>query len=218
MTRDMSNVIALPEAVFSAKSPPRKPKNRDARPREYLTEQEVEQLTKAAREGRHEHRDATLILLMYRHGLRVSEAVSLRWDQINLTAGLIDVERAKNGLSGVHPLSGRELRDLRRLKRDSDGNPFTFVSERGTPMTSRNVRTIVQRAGERAGIDFPVHPHQLRHACGYRLINDHACGYRLINDGVDVRTVQQYLGHASISNTVIYTKLDSKRFDGLWRD
>jgi type 1 fimbriae regulatory protein FimB/type 1 fimbriae regulatory protein FimE len=75
-------------------------------------------------------------------------------------------------------------------------------------MTSRNVRTIVKRAGERAGVDFPVHPHQLRHACGYRLINA----------GVDVRTVQQYLGHASISSTVIYTKLDSKRFNGLWRN
>ena len=146
--------------------------------------------------------------LVYRHGLRVSEAVSLRWDHVHLTAGLIDVERAKNGLSGVHPLSGRELRALRRLRRNSDGNPFTFVSERGTPMTDRNVRTIVKRAGERAGFDFPVHPHQLRHACGYRLINA----------GVDVRTVQQYLGHASISSTVIYTKLDSKRFNGLWRD
>jgi type 1 fimbriae regulatory protein FimB/type 1 fimbriae regulatory protein FimE len=208
MTGDSGIVVAVPQAAFSAKSPPLKPKNRDTRPREYLTEPEVEQLIKAAREGRHGHRDATLILLMYRHGLRVSEAVSLRWDQIHLTAGLIDVERVKNGLSAVHPLSGRELRALRRLKRDSDGNPFTFVSERGAPMTSRNVRTIVKRAGERAGVDFPVHPHQLRHACGYRLIND----------GVDVRTVQQYLGHASISSTVIYTKLDSKRFNGLWRD
>jgi len=203
-----SNVVALRQTQFSAKLPPKKPRTADIRPREYLTNHEVEQLIKAAKQGRYGHRDATLVLLMYRHGLRVSEAVSVRWDQVDVKQGLLTVTRAKNGQNGVHPLSGRELRALRQLKRKADSNPYVFVSERGAPMTDRNVRTLVKKAGDRAGMEFPVHPHQLRHGCGYKLINN----------GVDVRTVQQYLGHASINSTVIYTKLDSRRFNGLWSD
>jgi len=145
---------------------------------------------------------------MYRHGLRVSEVVSVRWDQMDLKRGLMSVNRVKNGQDGIHPLTGRELRALRQLKREGRGNPYVFMSERGTPMTARNVRAIVKTAGERAHMEFPVHPHQLRHGCGYKLINE----------GVDVRTVQQYLGHTSINSTVIYTKLDSRRFNGLWSD
>ena len=108
-----STVVPLHQTQFSAKSPPRKPRNADIRPREYLTTHEVEQLIKAAKQGRYGHRDATLILLMYRHGLRVSEAVALRWDSLDLKQGLLTVNRAKNGKNGVHPLSGRELRALR---------------------------------------------------------------------------------------------------------
>jgi type 1 fimbriae regulatory protein FimB/type 1 fimbriae regulatory protein FimE len=138
----------------------------------------------------------------------VSEAVSLRWDHVDLKQACLIVNRAKNGQNGVHPLTGRELRALRQLKRKADSHPYVFISERGAPMAARNVRTLVKNAGERAQMDFPVHPHQLRHGCGYKLINN----------GVDVRTVQQYLGHASINSTVIYTKLDSRRFNGLWSD
>ena len=203
-----STVVALRQTQFSAKLPPKKPKNGDVRPREHLTDHEVERLIKAAKKGRYGHRDATLILMSYRHGLRVSEAVSLRWDQVDLKQACLTVNRAKNGQNGVHPLTGRELRALRQLKRNADSNPYVFVSERGAPMTDRNVRTLVKKAGDRAGMEFPVHPHQLRHGCGYRLINN----------GVDIRTVQQYLGHASINSTVIYTKLDSRRFNGLWSD
>ena len=199
------NVISLRQTQFSAKSPPTKPKNADVRPREYLTEHEVDTLIHIARKGRHGHRDATLILLMYRHGLRVSEAVELKWTDIEFKTGVLSVRRAKKGQDGVHPVSGQEIRALRRLQRTS-GTPYIFTSERGTPMTTRNVRQIVGRAGR--AMPFPIHPHMLRHGCGYKLIND----------GVDVRTVQQYLGHASINSTVIYTKLDSRRFDGLWRD
>ena len=198
-----SNVVTLPQAQFSAKLP-RKPKNIDVRPREYLTEKEVEQLTKQAKKGRYGLRDATLILLMYRHGLRVSEVITLRWSDIAYQSGVIQVKRVKNGVSGIHPLSGRELRALRALNRLSDTSPFIFVSERGSPMTTRNVRHLVAKAGE--ALPFPTHPHMLRHGCGYKLIND----------GVDVRTVQQFLGHSSINSTVIYTKLDSRRFEGLW--
>jgi len=205
--RASANIVPLHQSQFSEKSPPRKPKNGDMRPREHLTDIEVADLIKSAQRGRHGHRDGTLILLMYRHGLRVSEAVVLRWDEIDLKSGLIQVRRAKQGLEGIHPLSGREIRHLRRLQRESGGkSPYVFVSERGTPMTTRNVRQILTKAGQT--LPFPIHPHMLRHSCGYKLIND----------GIDVRTVQQYLGHASINSTVIYTKLDSRRFNGLWRD
>ena len=203
--RVSSNVVTLPQAQFSAKLP-RKPKNVDVRPREYLTEKEVEQLIKQAKKGRYGSRDALLILLMYRHGLRVSEVVNLRWSDVDFQSGVIQVKRVKNGVNGIHPLSGRELRVLRALKRLSTTSPFILVSERGSPMTTRNVRHLVANAGE--ALPFPTHPHMLRHGCGYKLIND----------GVDVRTVQQFLGHSSINSTVIYTKLDSKRFEGLWRD
>ena len=203
--RSSNNIIPLRQTQFSAKSPPTKPKNADVRPREYLTEHEVESLIKLARKGRHGHRDATLILLMYRHGLRVSEAVTIKWTDVEFKSGVISVRRAKKGQDGVHPISGQEIRALRRLQRIS-GTPYIFTSERGTPMTTRNVRQIIARSGQ--ALPFPIHPHMLRHACGYKLINE----------GVDVRTVQQYLGHASINSTVIYTKLDSRRFDGLWRD
>ena len=199
------NVVPLHQAQFSAKSPPTKPKNADVRPREYLTEHEVDALIHMARKGRHGHRDATLILIMYRHGLRVSETVSLKWSDIEFKSGVLSVRRAKKGQDGVHPMTGQEIRALRRLQRTS-GTAYIFTSERRTPMTTRNVRQIVQRV--RKSLPFPVHPHMLRHGCGYKLIND----------GVDVRTVQQYLGYASINSTVIYTKLDSRRFDGLWRD
>ena len=156
-----SNVVALHQTQFSAKLPPKKPRNADIRPREYLTTHEVGQLIKAAKQGRYGHRDATLVLLMYRHGLRVSEAASVRWDQVDLKQGLLTVTRVKNGQNGIHPLTGRELRALRQLKRNNSTSPFMFLSERGTPMTDRNVRTLVKNAGERAGMAFPVHPHRM---------------------------------------------------------
>jgi len=206
MRSSSSNVIPL-QTQFSAKSPPKKPRNGDVRPREWLTPPEVDQLINAARKGRHSLRDSTLILVMYRHGLRVSEVVSLRWDMINFKAGTIQTQRVKNGVDGVHPLTGRELRALRKLHRETQ-SPYVFVSERGTPMTTRNAHQIIAKAGKVARFTFPVHPHQLRLSAGYKLIND----------AVDRRTVQQYLGHASINSTVTYTKLNAARFKDLWRD
>ena len=191
--RQSSNVVALPHTQFSAKSPPTKPKNADVRPREYLTKHEVEALIKQARKGRHGHRDATLIMVMYRHGLRVSEAVALKWTDVEFKSGVISIRRSKRGQDGVHPLGGQEIRALRRLQRESE-SPYIFVSERGSPMTTRNVGQIVKRVG--VSLPFPVHPHMLRH--GY--------GYKLINEGVDVRTVQEYLGHNSLATTYIYAR------------
>jgi type 1 fimbriae regulatory protein FimB/type 1 fimbriae regulatory protein FimE len=203
-----NNVVPLSQASFSGKLP-RKPKNKDVRSREYLTEKEVDKLMAAARKtGRHSHRDATLILMAYRHALRVSEAVSLRWDQVDLGQGLLHVNRSKNGTPSTHPLRGPEIRALRRLMRDYPDTPYVFVTERKGPLTAATVRKLVARAGVKAELDFPVHPHMLRHACGYRLAND----------GHDTRAIQHYMGHRNIQHTVRYTELSADRFNGFWKD
>ncbi len=183
--------------------------NRHRRSREHLTESEVEELMRATKvRGRYGHRDATMILLAYRHGLRVSELVALRWDQVDLSQGLVHVTRRKQGLPSVHPLRGPELRALRRLQRDYPETPYVFVSERKAPLTPDAVRKIVTRAGQRAGITFPIHPHMLRHATGYKLAND----------GQDTRAIQHYLGHRNIQHTTRYTELAPDRFKDFWKD
>ena len=189
-------------------NPPRRPKA-SVRVREYLTPDEVEQLMAAARRvGRHGHRDATLILIAYRHGLRVSELIGLRWDQLDLKAGSFHVARLKNGRPSVHPIRGPELRALRRLQREYPASPYVFVTERGGPMTDRNAHYMIARAGRVARLPLTTHPHQLRHACGYKLAND----------GHDTRSIQGYLGHSNIQSTVRYTELSPQRFNGFWRD
>ena len=206
--RSSAKVIPLPQKPFSGMMP-RKPKNTDARSREYLTDKEVEALMKAARNtGRHGHRDATLILIAYRHGLRVSELVALRWDQVELGQGRLHVVRAKNGTSSSHPLRGPEIRALRRLRREYPDSPYLFVTERRGPLTTSTARKVIARAGREAGIPFPVHPHMLRHACGFVLANA----------GHDTRAIQHYLGHKNIQHTVRYTELTSARFNDFWKD
>jgi type 1 fimbriae regulatory protein FimB/type 1 fimbriae regulatory protein FimE len=201
-------VIPFPQTSISGKMP-KKPRNKAVRSREYLTDKEVEALMKAARNvGRHGHRDSSLILIGYRHGLRVSELVALRWDQVDLAQGLLHVTRAKNGTASTHPIRGPEIRALRRLKRDYGDTPYVFVTERGGPLTDSTARKLVARAGREAGLSFPVHPHMLRHACGYKLAND----------GHDTRSIQHYLGHKNIQHTCRYTELASDRFSSFWRD
>ena len=186
---------------------PGRPRNNEVRSREHLTLDEVEELMKAAgNTGRHTHRDRTLILTMFRHGLRVSEAVDLKWDQVDFKKGSIHINRLKNGKPATHYLEGDEMRALRRLRRENPKSPFIFLSERGGPMTRSTVNKLVERAGREAEIEFPVHPHMLRHACGYYLANK----------GIDTRTIQDYLGHVSITHTVRYTELSSSKFKGLW--
>ena len=158
--------------------------------------------------GRHGARDRTLILLAYRHGLRVSELVTLRWEQIDLKAGLVHVARLKNGVSSNHPLRGLELRALRKLRARYPDTPYLFVTERGGPMTPATARKLIARAGELAKLPFPIHPHMLRHSAGYKLANE----------GHDTRSIQQYLGHKNITHTVRYTELSPERFKNFWKD
>jgi site-specific recombinase XerD len=188
--------------------PPRRVANADLRTREYLTEAEVERLIKAARANRHGHRDATMILLAFKHGLRVSELVDLRWDQVDLGRNAaLHVRRVKRGTPATHPLMGYEMRALRELKRTAD-SPFVFASERGAPFSPAGFRKMVARLGVEAGFNFGVHPHMLRHACGYALANK----------GVDTRALQGYLGHRNIQHTVRYSELSPTRFKDFWRE
>jgi type 1 fimbriae regulatory protein FimB/type 1 fimbriae regulatory protein FimE len=204
--------LVRPRTVYGTvdgKGPPKRRCNLEVRTREYLTDAEVNRLIAAAGDNRNGHRDATMVLVAYRHGLRAGELVSLRWDAIDFNHGRLHVNRTKNGSPSVHPLSGRELRALRRLQREQEPkSPFVFTSERGSPFSTAGWRKMVARLGVGAGFDVPVHPHMLRHACGYKLAND----------GVDTRSLQAYLGHKNIQHTVRYTELAPTRFKDFWRD
>jgi type 1 fimbriae regulatory protein FimB/type 1 fimbriae regulatory protein FimE len=149
-----------------------------------------------------------MILVAYRHGLRVSELVALRWDQVDLGAGRLQVIRRKGSDDSVQPLTGAEIRALRRIRREQPtGSRHVFVSERGAPMTPNGFFKMLSRAATVIGMR-DVHPHLLRHACGFKLVNN----------GVDTRTLAAYLGHRQIANTARYTKMDARRFDGFWQD
>jgi len=195
---------------FSAKfknSPPIKQPSKGER--EYLHPSEVKALMKAAKSvGRNRVRDAAMILLMFRHGLRTAELVALKWSRVDLTSGYLEVQRVKHGHHSVHPLRSPELRALRQLKRDYPNTQYVFVSERKAPLSTRSVRHIVARAGRLAGIEGRVHPHQLRHSCGYYLATN----------GQDTRAIQDYLGHRNIQHTVRYTQLNPSRFESFWTD
>ena len=198
-----------PDTVKPKVLPPGRRKNADYRLREHLTPDEVEALIEGSgKSGRHRHRDRTLILLMFRHALRVSELVALRWSQVDFKNGILHVTRLKNGIPSTQPLHGPELRALRRLSREYPDAPYVFVSERGGPLTVDSIQKIVRRAGNNANLPFPVHPHQLRHACGYYLAAK----------GIDTRAIQLYLGHKSITHTARYTELAPNRFNDFWTD
>jgi type 1 fimbriae regulatory protein FimB/type 1 fimbriae regulatory protein FimE len=189
--------------------PPRRQTNEASRPREYLTPKEVDRLIDAARKrGRYGSRDATMILVAYRHGLRATEVCSLTWDQIDFAQGLLHTRRLKNGMPSVQPMSGGEMRSLRAIKREDGAGRHVFMTERRAPITRRTFHDIVALAGVAAKFPFSVHPHMLRHATGYKLAND----------GRDTRALQHYLGHKNIMHTVRYTELSAERFKNFWED
>jgi type 1 fimbriae regulatory protein FimE len=212
----MSTVIQLASRRAAAQTPkmgksppPRRRPNKELRSREHLTPTEVDELIAAAKaSGRYGQRDATLILIMFTHGLRVGEAVKLRWEAIELRQGLIHVSRLKHGQNSTHPLRGVELRALRALRVDWPASPFVFNSERQGPMTTSAVRKLIARAGVVAKSSLRIHAHMLRHSCGYKLAAD----------GVDTRAISLYLGHRSLNHTATYTALAPGRFRNFWTD
>jgi type 1 fimbriae regulatory protein FimB/type 1 fimbriae regulatory protein FimE len=208
---DSTEADTTPNSTNGTVPPPRR-KNADVRPREHLTEPEVMLLCAAARSDarRHGHRDATMILLAFRHALRVSELCGLRWDDVDMKAATMHVRRLKGSVDATHPLEGDELRALRRLRTEAEPHAaFVFVTERGGPMSSAGFRKLLARLAAKIEplADLKVHPHALRHATGYALVNK----------GVDTRTLQGFMGHAQITNTVRYTALDANRYKGIWR-
>jgi len=181
-------------------------KNADYGQREYLTEPEVEKLLTAAGDSRNPVRDRLLILMAFRHALRVSELVDLRWQQVHLDSATIDIRRAKNGTPSIHGLQGDELRALRALRREHPHADFVFLSERKAPLSVDGAQKLIVRLGESAKLPFPIHPHMLRHAAGYALAAR----------GVDTRTLQAFMGHRNIANTVVYTAVADKRIRNIW--
>jgi integrase len=198
--------LVSPNTVNRTVTPLRRP-NADHRKREHLTPGEVEALIEAAKGNRYGHRDATMVLLAYRHGLRACELVDLEWSQIDFKASVLHVRRAKKGTPATHPLRGDEMRALRKLQRESTASSFLFVSERGASFSPGGFAKMIERAGAEAGLRFKAHPHMLRHACGFALANA----------GHDTRALQAYLGHKNIQHTVRYTELAPNRFKDFWR-
>jgi type 1 fimbriae regulatory protein FimB/type 1 fimbriae regulatory protein FimE len=199
--------LVTPATVNRTVTPRRLP-NAKLRSREHLTEAEVERLLKAAGKNRWGHRDYTMLLVAYRHGLRASELVDLRWDQVDFRTANLHVRRAKQGTPSTHPIVGDELRALRRLQREQEPkSAFVFTSERGAPFSTAGFARMIERAGVEAKLAFKTHPHMLRHACGFALANK----------GHDTRALQAYLGHKNIQHTVRYTELTPTRFRDFWR-
>lgn len=188
-------------------APPIRRKNSDVRTREHLTPQEVSRLHKTAGAiGRYGARDALMIRVAYVHGLRASELIGLQWTDIDFDSRSLHVRRLKGSKPAVHQLTTDIIRGLKKLPGRRVG--FVFTSERLGPLTANGFHKIVARAGRLAGLSLPVHPHMLRHSCGYNLVNS----------GTDTRTIQSYLGHANMQNTVRYTVLAEGKFKNVWRD
>jgi site-specific recombinase XerD len=171
--------------------------------RDYLRSDEVNRLiTAAGRISRNPLRDQVLLRLMYRHGLRATEARYVRWTDFDLDGDrTFHVRRLKGSNDSTHQLDRDELAALRKLRDQAQGDVFVFLSERGAPLSPNMIARIVERAAQAAGLGFHVHPHMLRHAAGYMLANQ----------GVDTRLIQDFLGHKNIQNTVRYTQLSAQR-------
>ena len=179
--------------------------------RKHLTSGEVEKLVAATKGAMHEARDRCLLVLMFRHGLRVSEACGLKLSQVDIEGRVLHVARLKKGLSTTHPLRTEELRVIRarmaERKRLQPANDAFFVSARRLPLNRRTAWVAIRKYGELAGLPLDAHPHMLRHGCGYALADQ----------GADTRLIQDYLGHRNIQHTVRYTATNPARFERLWR-
>ena len=206
----IADVPATPTKRQKVKSDPNrasKAADQHERAKDYLSPGEMTLLLNAAKGGRHGVRDHLLLFMAYRHGLRVSEAIGLRRDELDLDRARLWVRRLKGGLSVEQPIAGDELRAIKRhLATRSDALPWLFISERGQPLTRQAVNHLIAAAAERASLPG-VHPHTLRHSCGFALADK----------GHDLRLIQDYLGHRDPRHTVRYTRTAGRRFEGLWR-
>ncbi len=201
-----------PDSVLGKKRnlPPRRRPNAEFRKREYLTTDEMNRLFKAVRKNRYAARDYCLLLLMARHGLRVSEAITLKVEQIDFANSSLYVKRLKGSKSSTHPLAGVEMRAIRTLLKRMPSTTWLFLSNRAAPMTRGNVQAIFAKAGKDAGLPFRVHPHQARHYTGWALCNR--------PNPVDIRTLQNWMGHSNPTHTIRYSELAPGRFRGIWDD
>jgi type 1 fimbriae regulatory protein FimB/type 1 fimbriae regulatory protein FimE len=178
------------------------------RVREHLNETEINKLLRALKGNRHGDRDWLIGLVIYRHGLRVSEACDLRWDDLDFAKRTVAVRRLKGSHDSTHYLERDELAGLKRLQREQEPkSAYCFTNERGSPFGRMGIARMIERAGEAAKLPFPVHVHMLRHSTGYSLANR----------GMDTRRLQHFLGHASITNTVRYTAMSPEPFKDVWR-
>jgi len=174
--------------------------------REFLSREEIARLLAAARQGRHGVRDHLLFMMMYRHGLRVSEATKVKLPDVDLYRSKIWVRRLKNGQAVEQPIPGDEYRAIKcYLKQRVDRLPWLFISERGQPLTRQAVNYLMRAAGARAQLPN-LHPHMLRHSCGFYLADQDR----------DLRLIQDYLGHRDPKHTLHYTRVHDSRFKGLW--
>jgi site-specific recombinase XerD len=150
-------------------------------------------------------RDRALFLVAYRHGLRASEVGLLQVDDLNLAQQRLTVHRLKRSLPGVYPLRTDEVSALKAYLRERKSpSPSLFLSQRGTPISRRQLDTLMKRYGEAAGIPVSKrHFHVLKHSIATHLLDA----------GADLRFVQDWVGHASIKNTVVYAQLTSRRRD-----
>jgi type 1 fimbriae regulatory protein FimB/type 1 fimbriae regulatory protein FimE len=179
------------------------------RPREHLTEQEIERLIAAIPEGRTAERDKLIMMFSFYHGLRASELCHMRWDDFEFERARVHIRRIKRGDNAMHPLTGSELRALKRWQRHQpQQSQFVFTAWTAAPITRSTIYLIFKSAGELANIGFPVHPHMARHSTGAFL------GAK----GTDLRVIQAFLGHRNIQHTVRYVALDEQRFKGLFKD
>jgi type 1 fimbriae regulatory protein FimB/type 1 fimbriae regulatory protein FimE len=206
-----AKIVLLRKAETERNATSGRAPNNVYRIREHLTEAEVDKLLAALKRNRHGHRDWLIGLLIYRHGLRVSEACDLRRDDIDLPKRTIIVRRLKGSTDSTHYLERDEVNGLRLLQRQQEANgtksAYVFVNERGQPFGRMGIGRMIERAGEAAKLPFPVHVHMLRHSTGYALAAR----------GMDTRRLQHFLGHASITNTVRYTAMSPEPFKDVWR-
>ncbi|SRR5476649_2630514 len=182
--------------------------------RKFLTLTEVNDLISAVKNKQTGIRDRCIILLAFRHGLRISELLALRFSDLNMSDGRINIHRLKNGFSTIHPLMKDEHNSIMEWKharenwKPAEDPDIIFISQRGSRLSRTQAWRIIREAGERAGTSTHTHPHMLRHACGYELAER----------GTDTRLIQDYLGHRNIRHTVRYTASNAARFFGLWED